>query len=377
VLVNRDWPERAKQISAMFSSVKELEQSEVSVADTRGTRYYLNSEGFKVVAPVQIASLRVVADAQAPDGMALRESFTLVEKNLQDLPPVSEISARARTMADRLKTQRMAPVGAEYAGPVLIEGQAAAELVAQALMPAMLARRPPESAGRGGGRGGAPQTTPFLRRIGLRVLTDAFNASDTPSVREFEGRPVPGAYAVDDFGIPAKDVTLVEKGRLVTLLAGRAPVRGLLQSSGHTRGGDVQPGVFQMQSAEAIPASELRQRYLDLLKTQDKAFGYIVRGLANPAEGGGGGGLMIVDAVKVTRDGEEQVVRGLRLGGIAPAIFRDLVDASRERTLYSYRGTNTDAVSIIVPNMLFEELEIQRSRDITQRPPLVPSPLVD
>jgi predicted Zn-dependent protease len=377
VLVNRDWPERAKQISAVFSSVKELEQSEVSVADTRGTRYYLNSEGFKVVAPVQIASLRVVADAQAADGMTLRESFTLVEKNLQDLPPVSEISARARTMADRLKTQRVAPVGAEYAGPVLLEGQAAAELVAQALMPAMLARRPPESAGRGGGRGGAPQTTPFLRRIGLRVLTDAFAASDTPSLREFEGRPVPGAYAVDDFGIPAKDVTLVEKGRLVTLLAGRAPVRGLLRSSGHTRGGDVQPGVFQMQSAEAIPASELRQRYLDLLKTQDKAFGYIVRGLANPAEGGGGGGLTIVDAVKVTRDGEEQVVRGLRLGGIAPAIFRDLVDASRERTLYSYRGTNTDAVSIIVPNMLFEELEIQRSRDITQRPPLVPSPLVD
>jgi hypothetical protein len=121
----------------------------------------------------------------------------------------------------------------------------------------------------------------------------------------------------------------------------------------------------------------LKQRYLDLLKTQDKAFGYIVRGLANPSEGGGGGGLMIVDGVKVTRDGEEQVVRGLRLGGITSSIFRDLVDASRERTLYSFRGTNTDAVSVIAPNMLFEELEVQRSRDITQRPPLVPSPLVE
>jgi predicted Zn-dependent protease len=376
VLVNRDWPERAKQISAAFTGVNELEQSEVSVADTRGTRYYLNSEGFRVVAPIQIASVRVAADAQAADGMSLRESFTLVEKNLQDMPPAADITRQARTMADRLRAQRVAPVGAEYAGPVLIEGQAAGELVAQAFLPALLARRPPESAGRGG-RGGAAQTTPFLRRIGLRVLTDAFAAGDTPSLREFDGRPVPGSYVVDDFGIPAKDVTLVEKGRLVTLLAGRAPVRGLLTSSGHTRGGDVQPGVFQMQSAEAIPAAELKQRYLDLLKTQDKAFGYIVRGLGNPADGGGGGGLAIVDAVKVTRDGEEQVVRGLRLGGIAPAIFRDLVDASRERTLYSYRGTNTDAVSLIVPNMLFEELEIQRSRDITQRPPLVPSPLLE
>ena len=381
VLVNREWPERAKQISAAFNSATELEQSEVSVADTRGTRYYLNSEGFKVVAPIQIASLRVVADAVASDGMALRDAFTLVEKNLQDLPPVSDIVARARRMADRLKAQRAAPVGAEYTGPVLVEGQAAAEIVAQALMPSLLARRPPESAGRGGGRGGGGgQVTPFLRRIGLRVLTDAFSASDTPSLREFEGRPVPGAYVVDDHGIPAKDVTLVEKGRLVTLLVGRAPLRGLLRSTGHTRGGDVQPGVFQMQSAEAVPASELRRQYLELLKTQDSPFGYIVRSIANPGDAPGGGpgaGPTIFDAVKITRDGEEQVVRGLRLGSVSAPMFRDLVDASRERTLHSFRGTTTDAVSVIVPNLLFEELEIQRTRDITQRPPLVPSPLVD
>ena len=109
----------------------------------------------------------------------------------------------------------------------------------------MLARRPPESTGRGGGGrggGGGAQVTPFLRRIGLRVLTDAFSVSDTPSLREFGGRPVPGSYVVDDYGIRAKDVTLVEKGRLVTLLAGRAPLKGLLQSTGHTRGGDVQAG---------------------------------------------------------------------------------------------------------------------------------------
>jgi hypothetical protein len=79
----------------------------------------------------------------------------------------------------------------------------------------------------------------------------------------------------------------------------------------------------------------------------------------------------------VTRDGKEEVVRGLRLGPVPPAAFRDLLDASRERTLYSFRGTTTDAVSIIVPNLIFEELEIQRSRDLTQKPPLVRSPLLD
>jgi hypothetical protein len=379
VRVNRDWPERARQISQAFSGIAVLDYSEVSIADTRGTRYYLNSEGFKVVAPVQIASLRVSAETQAADGMAIRDAFTLVEKNLQDLPSATELTARAQQMAARLQAQRVAPIGEEYTGPVLVEGQASAELVAAALAPATLGRRPAESPGRGGGRGGVA-VTPFHRRIGLRVMAEGFSVSDTPSLREFDGRPVAGAYVVDDQGVRAKDVTLIEKGRLVTLLSGRAPLKGLPQSSGHTRGVDVLPGVFQVQSAEPVPAAELKQKYLELLKTQDKAFGYIVRGVAPPSEGAGGGagtGPMIVDAVKVSRDGREEVVRGVRLGAVPPATFRDLFGASRERTIYNFRGTANDTVSIIAPNIIYEELEIQQTREITQKPPEVRSPLAD
>jgi hypothetical protein len=382
-VVNRAWPERAKAISAVFLGpvMKTIDNSEVSVADTRGTRYYLNSEGFKVVAPIQIASIHVSADARADDGMTVREAFTLVEKHLQDLPAMPDILRRTQEMVARLSAARVAPLGEDYTGPVLLEGQASAEIVAQTLMQAVVARRPPEAAGRGGGRGGGGgQVTPFLSRIGLRVLTDAFSLSDMASLTEFDGRPVAGSYRVDDFGIRPKDVTLVEKGRLVTLIAGRAPLRGLLQSNGHTRSGDVQAGVISMQSSEAVPAAELRQRYLDLLKAQGKDFGYIVRGVATPAEAPGGGpgtGPMIFSIVRVSLDGREVAVRGLRFGAIAPAVFRDLLDASRERTLYSFRPTVNDAVSVIVPNLIFEELEIQRAREIVQKPPSVPSPLTD
>lgn len=379
-----DWPERARQVSAAFAPVRGLDSSEVSVADTRGTRYYLNSEGFKVVAPIQIASLRASAEAQASDGMTLRDAFTIVERNLQDLPPVPEIASRARQMAEQLQAQRAAPIGEEYTGPVLLEGQASGEIVMQGLVPAMLARRAPEFTGRGGGRGGRAggggDVTPFLRRIGLRVLSEPFSVSDTPSLREFEGRPVPGAYAVDDYGIRAKDVMLVEKGRLVTLLAGRAPLRGLPQSSGHTRGGDVQAGVFQLRSADGVSAAELRRKYLQLLETQGMPFGYIIRRLSSSGDAPGAGpgaGPMIAQAVKVSPDGRENVVRGVRLGAVPPATFRDLLDASTEQTLYSARSGITSAVSVIVPNLIFEELEIQQTREILQKPPVVPSPLGD
>ena len=32
-------------------------------------------------------------------------------------------------------------------------------------------------------------------------------------------------------------------------------------------------------------------------------------------------------------------------------------------------------ISVIVPNLIFEELEIQKIRDVAQKPPIVPSPL--
>jgi hypothetical protein len=369
--VNQDWPERTKQISAAFAAFPMIENAEVSAADTRGTRYYLNSEGSKTVAPIEIATLRVTAEIRAADGTTVRDLVTLVERNLRDMPPAAELVARARQMGERVKALQSAPVGEEFTGPVMFEGQASAELVAQALVPPMLARRPPESAGRGGRGGGPPQVTPFHRRIGLRVLTEPFTVSDTPSLREFGGRPVAGAYDVDDYGIKAKDVTLVEKGRLVTLITGRVPLRGLLQSSGHTRGGDVLAGVLQIQSSEAVPSFFLRTKYLELLKTQGRTFGYIIRSLASSGDSGNG---VIIDAVKITLDGKEQIVRGLRLGTVAPAAFRDLLDASTERTLYNYRGTTSEPVSVIVPNLIFEELEVQQTREIGQKPPVVRAP---
>ena len=217
---------------------------------------------------------------------------------------------------------------------------------------------------------------PFLDRTGLRVMADAFLASDTPSLKQFEGRTVAGSYAVDDEGVRAKDVTLVDKGRLATLLTSRTPQKNFLQSNGHGRAGTVLAGVFQLESTLAIPISELKAKYLALLRAQDKTFGYIVRGVRSEGPGGGAGsGPGIDQVVKITLDGKEEPVRGLRFATVPPTVFRDLSEASKERTMFSYRAGATAAVSVIAPSLIFEELEIQRNRDILQKPPIVPSPL--
>jgi len=174
--------------------------------------------------------------------------------------------------------------------------------------------------------------------------------------------------------VRAKDVMLVDRGRLVTLLTSRTPQKNFPQSNGHGRANGAWAGVFQLESAQAIPAAELKAKYIALLKAQEKTFGYIVRDV-RPTGGASGAGPGIDQVVKVTLDGREEPVRGLRFGTVPPTAFRDVSEASQERVLYNYRGGLTSAVSVISPSLIFEELEIQRTRDILQKPPIVPSPL--
>jgi TldD protein len=270
---------RVQQPSAVFAAHPDVDLSEVAISQVQGTRYYLNSEGFKTVAPIQITSLTMYGEAQAGDGMPVRQTFTEVGRTLADLPTPADLVARANRIAADVEATRTAPIGEEFAGPVFIEGIGGPQFVAETLVQMMQARRPPDTENP---RMGQAPSSPFLNRTGLRVMADAFSASDTPSLTHFEGKPLAGSYVIDDEGMRAQDVKLVEKGRLASLLTSRVPQKNFARSNGHGRSTTVLAGVFQMESALALPASELKAKYIALLKAQDKTFGYIVRGERMP-----------------------------------------------------------------------------------------------
>ena len=75
--IDRRWVDRAKQLSAVFAAHPDIESSEVWISETHGTSFYLNSEGFKVGhAGLELAYLRVTADARADDGMTVPDVFS-------------------------------------------------------------------------------------------------------------------------------------------------------------------------------------------------------------------------------------------------------------------------------------------------------------
>ena len=63
------------------------------------------------------------------------------------------------------------------------------------------------------------------------------------------------------------------------------------------------------------------------------------------------------------------------LGAVPPSTFRDLLDASRERTLHSFRTTNTDAVSVIataavlIQNLSGSPLQVDLQIERDRQPP--------
>jgi predicted Zn-dependent protease len=369
-----EWEETVKTVSAALAS-PEVVASDVSLDLTDARRYFVNNEGFRTLVPARAAAFRASLTLLADDGMPIRDTLSVVAPPAA-LPSRADLLGRTKALLDALRATRTAAAGDDYSGPVLLEPDAAATLLAQSFVPLFLPRRPPETDD-GRGSGSAP-STPYLTRIGNRVLPESFTVKDTPSLKEFEGRPVGGAYVVDDEGVQAQDVVLVQDGRLRTLLSTRTPQKNLLRSNGHARGGGAQAGVFQIESATAVPSSELKQKLLDLLKVQGRPFGYIVRRLASA---GRGAGMVVTSAVKVTPDGREEPVRGLVLGSVPHTAFRDILAASRERVLVNTMPAMGTAVptaamvSVITPSLVFEELDLQKNKEPLQKTPIVASPL--
>jgi predicted Zn-dependent protease len=369
------WEETVKEVSAALSA-PEVVSSDVSLDLTDTRRYFVNSEGFRTLVPASAAAFRANLTLLADDGMPIRDSLSLVARP-SALPGKAELLASTKSLLDALLVTRAAAAADDYSGPVLLEHDAAATLLLQSFVPLFLPRRQADSDDSRGGASGP--STPYLTRIGNRVLPESFSVRDTPSLTEFGRQPVGGAYEVDDEGMKAEDVTLVQDGRLRALLATRTPQRNLPRSNGHARGSGPQAGVFQLESANAVPAADLKAKLLDLLEVQRRPYGYIIRRLSSG--GGRGSMLQVTSAVRVTPDGKEEPVRGLVLGPVPHTAFRDILAASRERVLVNTLPSTGMAipsaamVSVIAPSLIFEELDLQRNKEPLQKTPVVPSPL--
>ena len=394
----------ARNLSSLFRTLPDIHESRVGAFSARRRSRYVNSEGTSFVQGQTLATVFAMAYTQAADGTVLQDFEAFNARTWQQLPKFATMAEAVRTMAGALATRRQAAVVDRYSGAVLFQGQAAAELLAQALVPRLLATRVPVMEDERAASYAASLRNPFEDKIGARVLPRSLSIRDDPTLHRNDAGELLGGYAVDDEGVPAAPTLLVERGVLKTLLASRNPIAGVLRSSGNQRGEYLLPSNLVVTAQAGLDDAAMTAEFAALVRERGNEYGIVVRRLANPtlkidfSDGAGASqGQLRVDrptrAYKVYADGREEPIRKLELSGFAESNFRDIVAVSRAATNYSlmpapassslalratsalYGSTPRDfIVSISVPDLLFEELTLRKPIGNIPRPPILTHP---
>ena len=392
-----------RDLARLFTDTPQLNDSRVgAIAAYRRTRY-LNSEGSSFSQQQTRASVFAMALTQAPDGTVLQDFEAFNGRTWQQLPSMEAMTSAVRAMGSALSARRQADAAERYSGPILFQGQAAAELFAQAMLPRLLAVRVPVLEDERMGSFAASLRNPFEDKIGARILPRFLSLRDDPRARSNDAGALLGGYAVDGEGVPAGATPLVENGVLKTLLSARNPIAGITRSSGNRRGEWLLPSNLLVTTTRGLEEDELRAEFLKLVAERGSEYGIVVRRIANqtlildPNDSAGFGGTEVqverpTRAYRVYADGREAPIRKLELSGFSESDFRDIVAVSRTltnysltpllRSAYTLRATSAlygsiprdSLVSISTPDLLFEELTVRKPLGDIPRPPVLTHP---
>ncbi len=401
-LLDRDaWSKRVRSLSAIFAQYSDIKNSGVELESSVGGFYLVNSEGAQVRQPENVTFLRARATGQAADGMTVRDAVTFHSLDASRMPGDAELNRGVTALAENVVALAHAPKGEDYSGPVLFEGVAGAQILAEVLGRNLALGRKPAG---DGGRGGGFQNSELEGRMGARVLPESFDVMDDPTQKEWRGRPLFGSYEVDREGVVPKPTRLVEKGVLKNYLLTRQPVRGYEGSNGHARlpgpfGADAATiGNLFVSSTETVPAAELKKKLIDLCRARSKPYGIIIRKMDFPSSAaisevrqllsgqqGGRPVSMPILVYRVYQDGHEELVRGLRFRGLNARSLKDILAAGDDSVAFEYldntapfaliggAGFTTEAC-VVAPSILIDDLELHPVEEELPKLPVVSAP---
>jgi hypothetical protein len=322
------------------------------------------------------------------------------------LPKEAELAKTADLVATETEALTKAPLAEDYTGPVIFEQEAAAQMMAEVLADAVTLRRKPV-APPGSNEGARMLDSIWASRKGSKVVPDWLSVFDDPLQEKYSGRDLAGYYRVDDEGVPAERVQLIDKGTLRGFLSSRLPVRNVDGSNGHGR----LPGGFGseaavlgnlfVEAAQRVPEAQLKTTLIEKVKSAGLQYGLIIKRLDFPSTATladlqsmavqlhKNGAARTLDspllAYRVFPDGREELVRGLRFREFSAKDLRDLDAASDRPYVFNYVNdgstlniadlrSEATTSSIICPSLLLDSVELTRAENEVGAAPVVPPP---
>lgn len=369
--------EIAKKLSALFREAPAIQSSSATFVVVASNETRLSSEGSFTRKGESWARVTVTASTQATDGMPLGDLCAFYARGHRDLPSLDEMEAEVKRMISRLSAQVSAPRADEYIGPVLLEGEAAAFAMMELIVDRLASPHEPLGAKNAG--------SPFKNRLKKRVAPPFLSLIDDPTLEEFEGRPFLASFTVDDDGVLARPVELIEEGRLKNWYMSRIPTRAIRDTNGHSRGGVGAPGCVIVRSSNAMTREQLRAELLRIAKEQELPYAIRVETLARgdvsvsgrAAAGGFSSGTVRLSppiaAYRVYPDGREEPIRGGEWQGVTLRTLRDIfVTGDRAHVVNALRGAGM--TSIACPDLLIEEIEMKKPAEQEVKRPYLEHP---
>ena len=372
------WEARLRRVSAVFSEDPLVLRSQVSLTVDADNRYYINSEGSRIVSGGLGSRIFIQGVTKAEDGMELPLYTSYFATSPDRLPDESKLIAEARAMVDLLARLRGAPVVQPFSGPAILSGRAAGVFFHEIFGHRVEGNR----------QRNADDGQTFSSRVGQPVLPAFLSVSFDPTVKNVGNIELMGHYLYDDQGVKAQRVTVVDSGVLKAFLLDRAPLRNFSRSNGHGR---AEPGFLpvsrqsnlQVESSKSVSREQLMNRLRDEARRQGKPFGLlfdnIEGGFTTTGRGSPNAFNVLPNVVyRIYTDGRDpELVRGVDLIGTPLAAFGKIIATDDRVDVFNgVCGAESGGVPVSAssPSLLVSEVEVQKKFQSQETRPILPAP---
>jgi hypothetical protein len=392
---------RAKGISAVMRDQPGLRDSRVAMTSYLERRWYITTEGTNVTDTRRASGILIEVEGQADDGQLVNNYFLRYGHTGKDLPTDKDLAAESKRLAESIVALEKAPVMDRYSGPVLFEGEGAVGLVRYSLAPNLGGTPVPEGLSPQEARMFGGQLTD---KVGLRALAPMLSIVDDPTAKDGDGKALIGGYKIDDEGVAAQKVEVAKDGVLKTLLLSRTPSQKDQVSNGHARrtadGGAFHGSATNLfiNAKGATSRKALEAKLVAEARAEGLKYGLVIRRFDDAAITGAPEFtrrelvqmLKSTDpllpppallAYRVYPGGKEELVRGVQMGEIPIRLWKDVIGASTERTVYNFLASDSPQLtlrvqggtddgfvpsggiesSIVTPDLLVKEVDITGS----------------
>jgi len=340
--------------------------------------YLVNSEGTRVVKEHAIYQLSIEVAARAEDGLFLEQGRSMYGRTFEELPSRTQLEDIAIDVMAKLDALRVAPVAEPYTGPAILRPQAAGVFFHETIGHRLEGER----------QNSDLEGQTFKGQLGQKILPEFISVYDDPTQKKHGTVSLNGHYHVDDEGVKARKVGLVESGVLKTFLTSRTPLETVTQSNGHGRAAGTQRPMARMGNLLVkghAPTDEttLKSKLIAEAKKQGKPYGLIIDDITGGSTNTSNFGYQAfkgtprmvyrVDA----ETGEETLVRGVEMVGTPLSAVNKIIATGREVEVFNgYCGAESGyvPVSAVAPSVLFSEIELQSTKREKRRRPILPAP---